>query len=329
MALLPVYYSALMSADSGDAVSPSAHKPKLLHDRLKQLGLPIVTRDPRPLGDYELAEAHSLSFVEAVMELRQPNGFGTKDASICRALRYTSGSMVDAALAALDEGAAASLSSGFHHATYGQAGGFCTFNGLVLAALAVHGERLGSRVVILDCDFHYGNGTDDIIRRLGLANWLWNVSLGGGHSFSDSPSAYFERLSKIEAELQAFAPAVILFQAGADLHKDDPLGGLLDTDDMRRRDALIFEVAARLRIPIAFNLAGGYQRDAAGTVEPVLALHTQTFEEAIRVFGFSGPGALTEREEFHRQLRWREKLLLERGAEGPFEPPVDWRPDVF
>jgi len=75
----------------------------------------------------------------------------------------------------------------------------------------------------------------------------------------------------------------LLYQAGADAHIDDPLGGWLTTAQMRQRDALVFEAALGYGIPVVWNLAGGYQRDADGGIGPVLAIHRATLDEAIRV----------------------------------------------
>ena len=77
---------------------------------------------------------------------------------------------------------------------------------------------------------------------------------------------------------------LLLYQAGADPHIYDPLGGWLTTDEMRRRDAIVFDGARSLGIPIAWNLAGGYQRDLAGTLAPILEIHLNTAREWIRAF---------------------------------------------
>lgn len=75
---------------------------------------------------------------------------------------------------------------------------------------------------------------------------------------------------------------LVLYQAGADIHIDDPLGGLLTTEQMIFRDELVFRGCARFGIPIVWNLAGGYQRDADGGISQVLALHRNTMYQCIR-----------------------------------------------
>lgn len=77
---------------------------------------------------------------------------------------------------------------------------------------------------------------------------------------------------------------VILAQLGADSHIRDPLGGYLDDEGMRRRDAMVFETCRALEMPLAWNLAGGYQEDAGGSIEPVLRLHDASARECSRVY---------------------------------------------
>jgi hypothetical protein len=38
-------------------------------------------------------------------------------------------------------------------------------------------------------------------------------------------------------------------------------------------------------IPVAWNLAGGYQRDAAGTIRPVLTIHDNTLHAFAECWG--------------------------------------------
>ena len=65
---------------------------------------------------------------------------------------------------------------------------------------------------------------------------------------------------------------VLLYQAGADPHIDDPLGGWLTTEQLAQRDHIVFNTANRLGIPVAWNLAGGYQQP----LQRVLDIHDNT-----------------------------------------------------
>jgi acetoin utilization deacetylase AcuC-like enzyme len=84
---------------------------------------------------------------------------------------------------------------------------------------------------------------------------------------------------------------LVLYQAGADPHVRDPLGGWMGDAELRHRDEVVFEAVKAAGVPLVWNLAGGYQRDAAGGIEPVIAIHTRTALEHLRVFdGWVAPG---------------------------------------
>ena len=46
----------------------------------------------------------------------------------------------------------------------------------------------------------------------------------------------------------------------------------------------MFSALHAARVPVAWNLAGGYQRDAAGGIAPVLRIHDNTLLECARVY---------------------------------------------
>jgi IMP dehydrogenase/GMP reductase len=77
---------------------------------------------------------------------------------------------------------------------------------------------------------------------------------------------------------------LVLYQAGADPHQNDPLGGWMTTAELRERDALVFETARARGLPLVWNLAGGYQRDAQGGIAPVLEIHRNMALEHLRVY---------------------------------------------
>ena len=131
-----------------------------------------------------------------------------------------------------------------------------------------------TRVGIVDLDCHFGDGTADIIEKLGLS-FLQQYSFGGERVEAGASAARW--LARLAEELRQFTNFdLILFNAGADPHVDDPLGGILTSEQMRIRDRTVFEVCEELDVPVATMLAGGYQKDAKGSIRPVLDLHDQT-----------------------------------------------------
>ncbi|MFN8607522.1 MAG: hypothetical protein U0931_08320 [Vulcanimicrobiota bacterium] len=276
---MPVIYGEEMVAPP-KSYSPSSSKPQLLVNHLRGLGYPIHIEKPVPLAVSDLCLAHAREYVEAVLACRAPNGFGNRDAETSATFPYTSGSLYRAACLALEKGIAASFSSGFHHAGYQYGGGFCTFNGLIIVARRLFLERRVQRVLILDADYHYGDGTDDILSRLPLG-FVRHETLGREFHRPEQAEDYLLSLRDILDSLREQPVDLILYQAGADVHIDDPLGGLLSTEQMAERDQLVFQSARRLGIPLAWNLAGGYQRDESGSILPVLRLHEQTYRLAL------------------------------------------------
>ena len=128
---------------------------------------------------------------------------------------------------------------------------------------------------ILDCDVHYGNGTDDIVQKLGVQGIRHHTMGAHIHRSRDSDadgSSFQAWLDDAIADCKDVD--LVIFQAGADPHVDDPLGGVLTGVQMAKRDHAVF--AAFQGKPLVWNLAGGYQRDANGGIEPVLKLHRAT-----------------------------------------------------
>ena len=273
---IPVFYSPEQVAEP-QVASPSASKPRQVVERWQARGFPIEVLVPRPVTADDLALAHDWRYVDDVLALRAPNGFGNRSASVARSLPWTSGSMLSAALAALDSRlVACAPCSGFHHARYDEGAGFCTFNGLMVAALKLRALGRVARVGILDCDQHYGDGTDDIIDRKGARGWIRHATASRG--YRREAKSFLAALPGI---VESFAACdVLLYQAGADPHVHDPLGGFLDDDQLAERDRTVFREARRLGIPVAWNLAGGYQ----DPLDNVLDIHDRTMRECADVY---------------------------------------------
>ena len=278
---IPVFYTPKMVADS-ESASPSAAKPeKVVASWRSKFDIEIIEPDPVTLAD--LDRAHDPVFVRGVLDREIANGFGNRSAAVAAALPYTSGAMLSAALLAIKtRGAAAAPCSGFHHAMHRQAGGYCTFNGLMVTALALKHEGLVETLGILDLDMHYGNGTDDIIR---TRNVRWIDHYTGGAEFTEPRQAEKFLDSRLPEVLERMIECdLVLYQAGADPHVDDPHGGWLTTDQLRQRDSLVFAALAKARVPVAWNLAGGYQVERDGSIPKVLEIHDNTMRECVAAF---------------------------------------------
>jgi acetoin utilization deacetylase AcuC-like enzyme len=274
---IPVFYGDEMLAESG-SFSPSAGKPRLVADAWREARFPIDWRGVTPATVDDLCLAHDPAYVAAILDGTADNGFGNTRADVARSLPFTTGAMMNAAEAALECGVACAPVSGFHHAGHATAAGFCTFNGLMVTALQLIRAKRVSKVLILDLDQHYGNGTDEIKQALGIGKEIVNATFGRWYNNARDASKYLARLRVAAKRFPEFD--LVLYQAGADLHVDDPLGGVLDSDQMRERDSMVFEAARKSGVPIAWNLAGGYQ----DPVSKVVRIHVATMGECVRTY---------------------------------------------
>lgn len=283
-------------ADEGYVPSPSAQKPMQLAEQLRyQSAFQIEFIEPRPVTVDDFKSCHSAKYVDGVMSLKLPNGFGTFSQSVIDSLPYTTGAMWTAAIEAKPDAPVAALVSGFHHAEWnGQPKGyaFCTFNGLAVTAAKLVKE-LGKRVLIIDCDMHYGNGLEDILLKADKA-WTQNVchcTFGAACHNPEHAYAYLESFTKsghgcydVPKLFETFRPDVVLYQAGADVHINDPYGGIFTTEEIYERDRRMFLLAKQYEVPLAWNLAGGYQIDEDGSIQKVLDIHLNTFKAAADVY---------------------------------------------
>lgn len=291
---LRVFYDTKQVVNQPGHDSPSSGKPKMVLEEWKRIGIPIEICPVIPVTIAQLKLAHDPNFVDGILNCTINNGFNNKSDKVAASFPYTSGSFLSAAKDALKtKTVACSPTSGFHHATYNEAMGFCTLNGMMVSALSLKDEGLVNRVGILDLDHHYGNGTDDIIHKFSL-DWITHYTIGAEQLHFKEPAPQDEFMtqaeywmSRLPSICRMFHDCDILFyQAGGDLWEGDPYAwyGGLDVDQMATRDNIVFNAMKDQGIPCVWNLAGGYKRDDEGTINPVLRLHNQTAEACCRVY---------------------------------------------
>jgi acetoin utilization deacetylase AcuC-like enzyme len=305
--VITAYHHPGFAAPIGAHVMPM-RKFQLVADGLA--GNPFVRIEaPSPVSEVDLLRVHTAEYVAAVRTgeprvLAESQKFPWS-AALWPSVLLTSGGVLAAARQARDEGLAAALASGFHHAHADHGEGFCTFNGLVVAAEALRAAGALRTVAVLDLDLHYGNGTASLCA---TRPWLFNCSIYGNdydrntahkdvevRRHADGPNhvsvvlpngsgraVLLEALERGTKGLLAWGrPDLVLYQAGADPYREDPYSPLdLDHDDLRERDRWVFEWAKRERLPLAWVLAGGYTPE----LSKVVAVHLGTFDAARAVF---------------------------------------------
>jgi acetoin utilization deacetylase AcuC-like enzyme len=182
----------------------------------------------------------------------------------------SNGGVVAAARFALERGVAGSLSSGLHHARYGKGLGFCTFNGLVIAASEAIAAGAKS-VLILDLDAHCGGGTASLIARDERLRQI-DVSVSPYDSYQGTDRLWLDVVEECanylptierrlnEADRRGLEFDLCLYNAGMDPYEDCSIGGKagITREVLAERERLVFEWCGRRKLPIAFVIAGGY-----------------------------------------------------------------------
>jgi acetoin utilization deacetylase AcuC-like enzyme len=265
---------------------------------------------PAPVSAEELGLVHTAAYLSAV-RTGEPRALAESQKFpwspvLWPSVLLTNGGALAAARRALEDGVAAAVASGFHHSHADHGEGFCTFNGLVVAAEVLRRAKLLGTVAVLDLDLHYGNGTASLCES---RPWLFNCSIYGNDYWQNTAyrdvetvrhrdgrnhvsiplpggsglATLRDALERGMAEILAYGrPDLLLYQAGADPYREDPYSPLdLDHADLRERDRMVFAWARREGLPLAWVLAGGYTPELSKVVE----VHLGTFDAAAAVYG--------------------------------------------
>ena len=266
---------------------------------LEQAGLlSTLTRVAvRRATDDELALAHDPRYIELTRrELSNVSGLkelSTGDTLVSRDSLDTARAAAGGVLNAADAVVAGRLRNAFcavrppgHHATQNRGMGFCIYNNVAVAARYLQRVHGVARVLIVDWDYHHGNGTQDIFyeddsvfyfsthhygaypgsgsasetgRGRGAGTTL-NVPLPPGAGDADILRAFEDRLVPAA---RAFKPDFVLISAGFDGMRRDVLGRF---DVTPQGFAAITRVVAAIASQLCEDrlvsvLEGGYRLD--------------------------------------------------------------------
>ena len=281
------------------AVLPEGHRfPMRKYGRLAEVlvgrGLaPSGFVRPEPAGAGLLALAHDVAYVDAVLALAVPRDIERAiglpvDASVIARARASAGGTLAAARLALMHGLAGSAAGGSHHARRESGAGFCLFNDVAVAALALLAEGAIRRALIVDCDVHQGDGTADCLARFPDLFTLsihaeknyptrkiaGDLDLGLPDGMDDAGYAAM-LTAHLPPLLDGFSPDLVFYNAGVDPHRDDRLGRLCLSDaGLAARDRFVVGEARRRGIPLVAVIGGGYSAD----IDALAARHALVFE---------------------------------------------------
>ena len=173
-----------------------------------------------------------------------------------------------------------------HHAKYARYGGYCFINNAIVGALSYIKERPDHQIVILDLDYHAGNGTIEMIDNLGCAN-IETISIHcdptydypSHEGFSDERNfvlpqhcdwqTYKSVLNQVCDIISDCTVDMLIISFGADTFKDDPDAHplakfTLDIDDYREMGSIIKSYFGGM--PKMIVQEGGYNFESVGDI---------------------------------------------------------------
>jgi len=286
-------YDALYGDHLRDLGHPeSPDRVEVVAARLTQRGLAADLHRAHDAADSEIERVHEHDYVELVKheigDLSGPRYLSTGDVVVdARTLdvaRRAAGGAIAAVEAAVETNAPvfALVRPPGHHAESARGMGFCVFNNAAIAARAYQ-ARAGGRVLLVDFDYHHGNGSEDAVGE-GLSyvsthaspaypgtgfqsaaigdDALINVPLPASGIATEAFIAIWEHL--LERAAAFVRPDLIVASAGFDYVSGDPVGDL--GVDVSAASALARAInrtaAAYCGGCVAYVLEGGYDIDA-------------------------------------------------------------------
>jgi acetoin utilization deacetylase AcuC-like enzyme len=272
-----------------------------LRDRLLGSG-EFVSHDlgvPPGVTDGEITRVHCPDYLQRVAcgalspAEQKAIGFPWSQPLVERS-RRSSGATLAAAREALTRGWGANLAGGTHHAFRDRGEGFCVFNDAAIASRALQAEAGLTRIAVIDCDVHQGNGTAAIFAG---DDSVFTFSIHGARNFPFAKESsdldveladgtgddeYLWHLERaLDETLERSRPQLAFYLAGADPYEGDRLGRLkLTKAGLARRDERVLGTLASRHIPVAIAMAGGYARDIEDSVD----IHANTIRTARRIW---------------------------------------------
>jgi acetoin utilization deacetylase AcuC-like enzyme len=264
---------------------------EVVASRLRAGGLLEATIAARDATDAEIERVHAPRYLELAKReigaLDRPRYLSTGDVlvdpgSLAVARRAAGGAIAAVEAAAGGEPVFALVRPPGHHAEAARGMGFCLLNNAAIAARA-HQALFGGRVLVVDFDYHHGNGTEAVAGN-GLsyvsthaspaypgtgrrsyaigADLVANVPLPASGISTEAFVAIWEAL--LPAVVRAAKPDCLVVSAGFDYVAGDPVGDLgVGVEAASALAATIGRSAAEhCGGRVIYVLEGGYDIDA-------------------------------------------------------------------
>ena len=304
-------YSDAYVADIGPHVFPVAKYAMVVEELIRSCGVGRQEfLEPIPPTREQLLLVHAPEYLDDLTQIRWTHRTVTSELPLTReivqAYILAAGGTVLAAREAVERrGFGIHIGGGFHHTFEDHAEGFCYVNDIAVAVRVLQSEGRVKRAAVVDCDVHQGNGTAHIFRN-DASVFTFSIhqeniypikqrsDLDIGLRDGATDEEYLRAMATVvPARLDAFAPDLVVYVAGADPYKEDLLGGLgLTKEGLARRDEMVIAYCAERAVPIASILGGGYAGDTSDTVE----LHVTTCRKMLEAARMKGRQKATRME---------------------------------
>ena len=273
-----------------------------LHDLLLHEGLlqPSHVVTPRPADWSDLLYVHTKDYLARLEAGRLSKqavrrmGLPWSDRLVHRSRVAVQGT-INAAFMALEDGIAANLAGGTHHAFPGHGEGFCVLNDVAVAIRVLMRSCWIRRALIIDLDVHQGNANAAFFAdepavftfsMHGAKNYPYRKppsSLDVGLPDATADDAYLDALqTHLPYVIDNARPDVIFYLGGIDVMAHDRFGRTaLTRDGLHARDRYVLETIHQSGCPVALLLSGGYAESPEKTADYHAVMH----REAKRVYG--------------------------------------------
>jgi acetoin utilization deacetylase AcuC-like enzyme len=277
---------------------------KVLKERLRASSVwnALQHIEPEPATVEQLQLIHEPDYIASVERFCEDGG-GLIDGRETGAGKYSyriarlaAGAVtgaVDRVLTGASDAAFCAVRPPGHHALTDRAMGFCLFNNAAIGARHAQRHHGIERVLIVDWDFHHGNGTQDMFYADGSVMYFsvhcspaypytgYRMQSGEGPGLGCivnaplSPGAgakeYLDAFHKLLIPAaRRFRPDLVIISAGFDAHREDPLSLMrIDTGDFDAFTEVVRGIAdEHCGGRIVSVLEGGYNVDTlAASVE--------------------------------------------------------------
>ena len=269
-----------------------ADRVSVIVDNLKKFKKQLIWKKPTKFDRKFLNITHNNKYVDMIESSFPKKGFSYLDGDtvISPGSKEATLDAVGSIITAIDgvqnkefQNAFCAVRPPGHHAEKNKAMGFCIYNNVAVGAHYLIEKYKFNKIAIVDFDVHHGNGTQNIFhdnekvlyisthqypyypgtgteQEKGKYNNIFNIPLPAGTTSEEYLNAYEFVLKK----LKEFKPEFILFSAGFDAHKDDPLAQFQlkskDFYDLTKRTLSLAKVFSEGKV--VSILEGGYDLNA-------------------------------------------------------------------